>query len=56
MQYESGSFSPYGDELYPVANYLSQNRDIEEISWTKVRSYGLESLQKGGISSYCRTS
>jgi len=37
MQYESGRFSPYGDELYPVVKFLSENGQMQEEKWTKVK-------------------
>jgi len=37
MQYKSGRFSPYGDELYPVVKFLSENGQMQEEKWTKVK-------------------
>ncbi len=35
LQYESGRFSPYGDELYPLLKYLAEEGHMDKGGWTK---------------------
>ena len=35
-QYETGRFSPYGDELYPLLKFLAESGHMDGVKWLKV--------------------
>ena len=52
MQYETGRFSPYGDELYPLLKFLAENGHMDGSKWLKVwalhgRRGGTTTMVKG---------